>query len=121
MSVWTNPENGHSMFRCRYCKQNNTEEIGNGVKRVVVLVRDYHENAPGSMAMLIPSEIMLSDPTLPRIHTNCVIDTECNSKVTVYTKTDKEQMQFQYTCLNGHTWTSNDLTKLQQAGTKQVE
>lgn len=108
MIVWTNPTNGASMFRCRRC--NKKTEISLDTKRVVMLVRNYNDRPSiVDKGPAIPVNIMLHDPTLPRIHSKCPVSETCNSKITVYTKTDESSMRFQYVCSHGHTWTTDDL------------
>ena len=101
MFIYTEPETGESFYKCRICK-NHKSPISDK-ERIVVFIKNYkhkneqeHENTSS-----------FSDPTLPRINIKqCGGDSSCTSKIAVYERINTDDLIYQYTCEDGHSWTT---------------
>jgi len=112
MMVIHTTSDGSSKFRCRMHPNlaNHTKDFKNyenesSIDRVLVLVRNYDNISTEPIENI---ELIRDDPTLPKIKMTCH---ECEKKGlkdydVVYTRLNKDKLQYQYVCQQGHTWTN---------------
>jgi len=109
MMVIHTERDGTSKFRCRMHPnlENHTKVFKNNenkkIDRVLVLVRNY-DNI--STKPILNTDLIRNDPTLPKIKMKCV-ECEKSGKTdydVVYTRLNKDKLQYQYCCSNSHTW-----------------
>lgn len=91
-----------SQYRCRVCP-NHTVSMSDTDR--VVVVRTEYGDSTGDAYLHIPTEVLMSDPTLPRIHMACTHE-GCDADFVVYRKIDRTNLRYEYVCPNGHRWTN---------------
>ena len=102
MLIQTDVESGKSAYKCPTC--GSTAPMAAG--RVVGLRRNYHGTKLDDDFTDEAKQAMLTDPTLPTMHRQC-IDKNCQSQYVVYTRIDRETLRYRYVCSKGdHTWTT---------------
>ena len=105
LAISTDPRTGVSRFRCRSDAE-HTEPMD--VDRVTVLVRNYNQTQTTATELDEKNlEILLNDPTLPRIlNKKCPTceQLKLNTDYVIYTKVDSNAMRYLYICNHKHSW-----------------